>query len=181
MIKRKLVTLVILIIAMSSVFIYALAKNSYDESNFVPKWGINDDSKKIKDDKSGEVMPPLVKNPQHFYSDNKDTPKDKLYDINKKINKDKLKAENAEITTLKLMTYKEFLESEKNTTEIDTSVSTERLIWVVKIHYPNGINICNSRFKTENKNVVIKNALRTILYDAETGDFISSKDATEKN
>ncbi|GAW92574.1 hypothetical protein [Calderihabitans maritimus] len=175
--KRRLILLGFVVL-MSVFSAYAIA-STVDVN--VPKWGITDETVKLNKGGTGEIMPPLNRNPQPVYPGNHDLPGERSFDINKKINREKLQAEQAQIKMIELMTYQEFLDKLGNGFFV-TSLSPQRLVWVVQIYYPNGIDVGNGPLKPgiEIKDTVIDNAQRTKIYDAETGQLISVQDVSLK-
>ncbi|MCT4596994.1 MAG: hypothetical protein N4A50_03820 [Vallitalea sp.] len=182
--KLRYVILPALLIVLS-ISVYGMTK-SYNEEEFVPSWGITDETVKLREDNSGEVMPELVTNPEPYYKANtlnsktlsiSKTPA--LYDINEKIDISEIEKKGGKVQRTELLSYGEYLQ-EKNTCNMDTSISKERQIWVVEIYYPNGIKINADMLMpgTKPQNLIIENAIRTTIYDAETGDFISMEEKT---
>lgn len=176
--KKKLISVFVFsVFIMFAIWNVSTASNTtkkYDEKNFIPKWGIADNTVKYRDDKKGEIMPDLVKVPDYFYEGNAAVlSKDKYFNINEKINKDKLKLEKGEIKSITIMKYSEYLKAD-NISDIDTSISPDRMVWVVKLYYPEGIKADLYGNPTTNKDLFIKNAIDTTLYDGETGEFIRS-------
>lgn len=60
-----------------------------------------------------------------------------------------------------LLTYEQFINTYPDT-DLDLSIDKDRMIWVTVIHYPNGF---------EHKKGLVKNAVLTKYYDAETGEL----------
>lgn len=170
--KKKIIVLSILFVIIFAV-VNAATNSTYDESKFAPSWGIEDKTVKMRADGKGEIMPPLVKDPEPYYKANKDITKEKLYDINIKIDKEKLQAESAEVKMVEVMTYGDYLNTVGSTDRL-TSLALDRLVYVVKVYYPNGVKVDGAFLRRGMGNdFTIKNAMKTTLYDAETGEFLS--------
>lgn len=96
---------------------------------------------------------------------NKNIPREKIYDINKKINKDALSKKNAKLEKVELMTFEEGYKTLGKEAKLNPQISPERLVWVVQIYHPQG-------FTT--RAGLIKNARAVGIYDAETGEILST-------
>lgn len=102
---------------------------------------------------------------------NKDLPKssfvkpEQLY-IN--VNKDKIFPPGAVNTAQELITYGEYVSKYTPGTGgyPEQEFSKDRMVWVVKIHSPNGLQTTRG---------FVKNAVVTVLYDAETGDSLGQE------
>lgn len=99
------------------------------------------------------------------FKTNKNIPREKLYDINKKINKEALRQKNAKLEKVELMTFEEGYKTLGKEAKLNPQISPERLVWVVQIHHPQG-------FTT--RAGLIKNARAVGIYDAETGEILST-------
>ncbi len=96
---------------------------------------------------------------------NKDLPRARIYDINKKINRNALSQRNAKLEKVELMTFEEGYKILGKEAKLNPQISPERLVWVVQIHHPQG-------FTT--RGGLIKNAQAVGIYDAETGEILST-------
>jgi hypothetical protein len=99
------------------------------------------------------------------FKPNKELPRSKIYDINKKINQEALRQKNAKLEKVELMTFEESYQRLGKEAKLNPQISPERLVWVVHIHHPQG-------FTT--RAGIIKNALAVGIYDAETGEILST-------
>lgn len=105
------------------------------------------------------------KTPVPVFKPNKNLPSEKIYDINKKINKEALRQKNAKIEKVELITFEEGYKRLGKEAKLNPQISPDRLVWVVQIHHPQG-------FTT--RVGIIKNAQAVGIYDAETGEILST-------
>lgn len=100
-----------------------------------------------------------------IFKGNKDIPRERIYDINKKINRNALIQKKAKLEKVELLTFEEGYKRLGKEAKLNPQISPERLVWVVQIHHPQG-------FTT--RAGIIKNALAVGIYDAETGEILST-------
>ncbi len=116
-------------------------------------WGIEDGSIQLKEDGTGEIMPPLIRDYEPYFEANIDLSEEQLFDIFSVIDKKKLAEDGARFIRIELMTLKEYCErfSLEDVTS-SPQISPDRLLWVVQLYYAVGY---------ETRGGFIKNALVT--------------------
>ncbi len=182
---KKTASIIGIVLWFTMLTTFVSTSDDFYRQKHAPDWAANIDTivRETGGNRSsnGEVAPSPVRNFESYYKDNMNIEKSKLYDINKKINKDKINEEKAELQTVRLMKYKEFIEIQKLNHSI-AGLSPDKLVWIVQIYYPNGLETINlSQYNDGNKkNIAIKNFLRTAIYDAETGDIIGGEDESQQ-
>jgi capsular polysaccharide biosynthesis protein len=156
---------IILIIISTGVFVSAM-KKEYNERDTAPSWGIKDEEILLNDDKSGEKMPEVIRNPGYILDDNSSIKTNELKSTKEIINKEFIEENNGIIKLEKVMSLEEFCILTKEEVNSFTQISPKRQVLVVQVHYPEGYRHVRIGF--------VENAFQTNIYDAETGTYIGT-------
>jgi hypothetical protein len=120
--------------------------------------------------KKGETIESMpdspIEKPEPKYKPNRGLSKDRVFDVEKNLNRAVVSQRGGSIEKTELMTYGDFARQQSRSPDDYSEVSPDRLIWVVKTHYPKGYE--------HPKVGLIQNARVISIYDAETGELFGT-------
>lgn len=101
-------------------------------------------------------------NPEPIYKANKDLPTNNFKSEDELINRNILKEKGGTIKIARQLTYSQYI-NQYNIKDKSYNISSDRVIWVIQVHYPNGI---------QTRIGFLKDAILTGIYDAQTGELL---------
>lgn len=164
--KKKIVTIAMVIVLFSTMGVYVFANQSERTAEEIKVLG-HEEEILYADSK------PLNKNPEPVLKGNTGIiPKSAYKATEASILDEKVLAERkGEVQLTDYMTYVEYLKFSGEESK-SAEIADDRVVFVVQVYYPDGFEHVRAGF--------IENCLATGIYDAETGDYLGGSFETVK-